>query len=154
MTRSEQAKNYFYEGYACSQALVMAFKDLVNVDEETLKTIALPFGGGIGRLRLTCGAFSGMIIITSLIFSNNNNSIEENKTNVYAIVQELSNRFEKTFETKSCLELLKRVENVETGGKPETRNEQYYVKRPCANIVYKSAEILEQYLIEQKILLK
>lgn len=154
MTRSEKAKQLFLEGYACSQALVLAFSDIINIDQETLKKISLPFGGGIGRLRLTCGAFSSMIMIASLL-SPNYNTIEENKINTYAIVQELSQRFETVFSTKVCSELLQKVNvDVEIGGKPDQRNEQYYNKRPCGNIVFQSANILEQYLIEQNILKK
>ena len=78
MDRKEYAKQLFYEGYACSQAIVMAFSDLLDVDQEQLKKLSLPFGGGIGRLRLTCGAFSGMIMVTSLLFSNYED-VEENK---------------------------------------------------------------------------
>lgn len=154
MTRSEKAKQLFLEGYACSQALVLAFSDIINIDQETLKKISLPFGGGIGRLRLTCGAFSSMIMIASLL-SPNYNTIEENKINTYAIVQELSQRFETVFSTKVCSELLQKVNvDVEIGGKPDQRHEQYYNKRPCGNIVFQSANILEQYLIEQNILKK
>lgn len=154
MTRSEKAKQLFLEGYACSQALVLAFSDIINIDQETIKKISLPFGGGIGRLRLTCGAFSSMIMIASLL-SPNYNTIEENKINTYAIVQELSQRFETVFSTKVCSELLQKVNvDVEIGGKPDQRNEQYYNKRPCENIVFQSANILEQYLIEQNILKK
>lgn len=154
MTRSEKAKQLFLEGYACSQALVLAFSDIINIDQETLKKVSLPFGGGIGRLRLTCGAFSSMIMIASLL-SPNYNTIEENKINIYAIVQELSQRFETVFSTKVCSELLQKVNvDVEIGGKPDQRNEQYYNKRPCGNIVFESANILEQYLIEQNILKK
>ena len=39
MTRKELAEQYFYEGYACSQAVVMAFSDLLNIETEQLKKI-------------------------------------------------------------------------------------------------------------------
>ena len=32
-----KAKQLFEQGYACSQAVVLAFKDIFNIDEETLK---------------------------------------------------------------------------------------------------------------------
>ena len=56
MSRAEKAKEYFLQGYACSQAVALAFSDLLGMDEETIVKITLPFGGGLGRLRLTCGA--------------------------------------------------------------------------------------------------
>ena len=51
MTRAQQAKENFLHGLNCSQAVVMAFADLLDVPEETLKAATLPLGGGMGRLR-------------------------------------------------------------------------------------------------------
>ena len=152
MDRKEYAKQLFYEGYACSQAIVMAFSDLVDVDQEQLKKLSLPFGGGIGRLRLTCGAFSGMIMVASLLFSNYED-VEENKIKTYEIVQELARRFEAVHTTLNCAKLLELANlEVQYGGAPEFRNDEYYKKRPCGKIVYQAAEILEKYLIEKKII--
>ncbi len=118
MTRAEKAKDLFYQGYACSQAVVLAFSDIVDIDEKTLKKISLPFGGGIGRMRLTCGAFSGMLMIVSLIFSNYED-VEENKIKTYEIVQELAKRFEQANQTLSCEGLLEIAKiEVEKSGNP------------------------------------
>ncbi len=152
MERKEIARDLFLEGYACSQAIVLAFKDIVDLDEEQLKKISLPFGGGIGRLRLTCGAFSGMLIIISLLFANYED-VEENKIKTYEIVQELSRRFTLKLNTLSCEELLKQANlEIEKGGNPEARTNEYYKKRPCGKIVYTAAEILNDYLVEKEII--
>lgn len=152
MKRAEIEKNYFYQGYACSQSIVMAFSDLVEIDKEQLTKISLPFGGGMGRLRLTCGAFSGMLLIVSLLLATDE-GVEDNKTKMYAVVQELAKRFEKQMQTLNCNELLKLASlEVEIGGNPEHRTEQYYKKRPCGKIVYQACEILEQYLREKNII--
>ena len=50
MSRKEDAINYFKEGYNCSQAVVLAFKDLIKIDPNELCKIASPFGGGISRM--------------------------------------------------------------------------------------------------------
>lgn len=151
MTNKELAEKYFFEGYACSQAIVMAFKEHLKIDEETLLKISLPFGGGLGRLRLTCGAFSGMCMVISLMYAKNEVS-EENKKAVYAIVQELSKRFTKKLGTLNCKELLEKASlDVEIGGNPEPRSQEYYKKRPCGKIVYLAAEILEEYIKEKSI---
>ena len=42
MTRAQQAKENFLHGLNCSQAVVMAFADLLDVPEETLKAALLP----------------------------------------------------------------------------------------------------------------
>ena len=41
---------------------------------------------------------------------------------------------------------------AQIGGKPEERTKEYYDNRPCAVIVYNTAKILENYLIEQNII--
>ncbi len=152
MDRKEYAKQLFYEGYACSQAIVMAFSDLLDVDQEQLKKLSLPFGGGIGRLRLTCGAFSGMIMVASLLFSNYED-VEENKIKTYEIVQELAKRFEEVHTTLSCEKILELAQiDIQIGGSPEARTDEYYKKRPCAKVVYQAAKILEDYLIEKNII--
>lgn len=148
MNRKELAKQYFIEGYACSQAVALAFSDLVGVDFETLRKISLPMGGGLSRLRLTCGAFSSVAMIIGLLFSKNENT-QENKAYIYSIVQELAKRFEKQNKTLSCKQLLINAGvDITVGGNPDQRTEQYYHVRPCENIVYNAASILEDYLYE------
>lgn len=41
MSRAQKAKDLFMEGYACSQAVALAFLDLTDIDEVSLKK--LPF---------------------------------------------------------------------------------------------------------------
>ena len=149
MDRKEYAKQLFYEGYACSQAIVMAFSDLVDVDQEQLKKLSLPFGGGIGRLRLTCGAFSGMIMVASLLFSNYED-VEENKIKTYEIVQELAKRFEEVHTTLSCEKILELAQiDIQIGGSPEARTDEYYKKRPCAELCEIAAKLVAQKISEQ-----
>ena len=56
MTRKEMAMDYFTKGYNCSQSVVLAFADLLPVDEKTLMKLSSSFGGGMGRLREVCGS--------------------------------------------------------------------------------------------------
>lgn len=152
MTRALKAKENFESGYACSQSVVMAFSDLVGIDESTLKKLSLPLGGGLGRLRLTCGAINGIAIIVGLIFSSAERD-DENKTYVYSIIQELVKRFEHEKQTINCKELLEKASlDVEIAGTPESRNNEYYKKRPCGSVVYTAAYILEQFLMEKGII--
>lgn len=54
--RIARAVAYFKEGYNCSQSVVAAFADLYGFTHEQALHISASFGGGIGRMRLTCGA--------------------------------------------------------------------------------------------------
>ena len=149
MSRAERAKEYFEKGYACSQAVALAFCDVVNVNEETIGKLTLPFGGGFGRLRLVCGAVSGMTVICGLLFAENEISTE-NKKQVYEIERELCERFERANGSLICAELLDGAAiKPEIGGQAEERTKEYYKKRPCSEIVYEAARILEEYLKEK-----
>ncbi len=149
MSRAERAKELFMQGYTCSQAVALAFSDIVHIDEGELSKITLPFGGGMGRLRLTCGAVSGMACIVGLLFSDVEHS-SENKKQVYAIAQELCKRFQAENGSLLCGELLAGAHiQVYVGGEAERRTEGYYKKRPCADLVFCAADILDKYLIEQ-----
>ena len=150
MERMINAVKYFEEGYACSQAVALAFSDLVELDEDTIKKIALPFGGGFGRLREVCGAVSGMGMIVGIIFAKTD---VDNKLEVYNIVQELANRFKARRCSINCGELLKKASVDPTpGGAPDKRTPEYYIKRPCSRVVWDATEILKEYLIEQNII--
>lgn len=149
MSRAESAKAYFLQGYACSQAVALVFADVCGTDKETLAKMALPFGGGLGRLRLTCGAVSGMATVIGLVFASAENS-PENKKETYAVVQELCKRFQEENGSLICNDLLTGANlQVSVGGEAERRTAEYYKKRPCAEIVYSAADILEKYLMEK-----
>lgn len=152
MSRAEKAKEYFIQGYACSQAVALAFADVAGVEESVISKMMLPFGGGMGRLRLTCGALSGMAAIIGLVFAGAENS-PENKKKTYAIVQELCAKFKAEYGSLLCGELLSGMKvPVQIGGEAEARTDAYYKKRSCADMVAYTAQILEEYLIENGVL--
>ena len=87
MERAQQAKQNFLNGLNCAQAVMLAFSDKLNADENTLKAVGLPMGAGMGRLRLTCGAVSGAAMTLGLLYP------EKSKAEIYALVQEFVKRF-------------------------------------------------------------
>lgn len=149
MSRAEKAKEKFLQGYNCSQAVALAFSDVMGLEEDVVLKMMLPFGGGIGRLRMTCGAISGMVAVVGMLFSKADNN-PENKKETYAIVQELCAKFKAETGSLICAELLSGVKvPVEVGGVAEARTAEYYKKRPCADMVALAAQILEEYLQEK-----
>ena len=146
MSRAEQAKQYFIEGYNCSQAVALAFCDLTSLTEEQLKKLTIAFGGGFGRQRLVCGAVSGLTVLCGLLFSDGSGSAED-KMKIYAIEQELCLEFKKQMGSLICADLLTGANlSFEVGGQAETRSPEYYKKRPCSEIVYTAAKIVEDYM--------
>ena len=147
MTRKEMAMANFKKGYNCSQAVVLAFADLLPVQESLLLKMASSFGGGMGRLREVCGSVSGMFMIAGFLYGYDDPETGSVKAEHYARIQELARRFEEKNGSIVCRELLGlRVRREDPT--PEARTEEYYRKRPCAEIIGAAAEILEQYIRE------
>lgn len=146
MTHGELAAQYFARGYACSQAVLLAFSDLTGLDESTALRISSSFGGGMGRLREVCGAVSGMFMAAGLLFSGDMLNAKDKKEH-YARIQELAARFRAANGSIVCRELLNGVP-AKPGAEPEPRTAEYYKKRPCSEYCRIAADILEQYLLE------
>ncbi len=149
MTRKEKAMALFCEGYNCAQSVVLAFSDLVDVDEATLSRMSCSFGGGIGRLREVCGAVSGMSMVAGLLRGYEGPESGSVKVNHYTLVQNLAKAFEAQNGAIVCRELLG-LQQKHDDPTPEMRTEQYYQSRPCAELVGSAAEILENYLAVDK----
>ena len=66
--RGQRAMGFFLDGYNCTQAVVLAFADLIGMDEKTLLRMSSSFGGGMGRLREVCGAVSGMFLVAGFLY--------------------------------------------------------------------------------------
>ena len=58
--RVQKAVELFKSGYNCSQSVVAAFADMYGFTQEQALRMGASFGGGIGRMRETCGAACGM----------------------------------------------------------------------------------------------
>ncbi len=150
MTRREAAMENFKKGYNCSQAIVLAFADMLPVDKTLLLRLASSFGGGMGRLREVCGSVSGMFMIAGLLYGYDGPETGQIKAEHYAGIQELAKRFEEKHGTIICREMLGLSvrHDVPT---PEARTAEYYKKRPCAEIIGDAAEILDQYIREHPV---
>lgn len=138
--RVARAKELFHQGFNCSQSVVAACADLYGMDEQTALRIAASFGGGIGRMRQTCGAACGMFILAGLQNGSITPHDDEGKKENYALVQELANQFKAEHGTLICAELLGIAPKPQNPA-PEPRTEAYYQKRPCAEMVANAVRI-------------
>lgn len=139
--KGKLAKAYFLQGLNCCQAVVLAFKDEIKLDEETLKKLAIGFGGGLARQRLTCGAVSGMAMVISALKSDGND-----KGYIYSLIQKACEEFKAETGSLICAEMLSGEILKDKSAIPEARTPEYYKKRPCADLCYLAAEIAEKYI--------
>ena len=66
----EKAVALFHEGYNCGQAVTAAFAGEMGMSEEQALKLSVGFGGGMGRMREVCGAFSGMVLVLSGLYGS------------------------------------------------------------------------------------
>ena len=125
MSRVERVKDYFKQGFNCAQAVALAFAEDTGLSFEDIAKVMQPFGGGLGRLHLTCGAVSGMCAVVGLIYGK---ADPTSKKETYQIVQELCAKFKEKYGSLICADLLKMG------------------KHPCVELVTTCVEILEEYI--------
>ena len=104
--RIQKAVELFKSGYNCSQSVVAAFADMYGFTQEQAVRMSASFGGGIGRMRETCGAACGLFLIAGLETGATEATDREGKAANYAVVQELAAEFKKRNGSLICGELL------------------------------------------------
>lgn len=145
--KGQRAYELFLQGYNCAQSVVGAFADEMGLPLETAMRVASGFGGGIGRLRETCGTVSGMVLVAGMLRGYGAPETGARKTQTYAMVQELCARFRAANGTIVCRELLG-LSAPEGTPQAEARTPEYYQKRPCPRLAAEAADILAAYLAE------
>ena len=150
MDHAERARALFYEGYNCSQAVFCAFADVTGLDLETSARLASSFGGGLARLREVCGTVSAAAMVLGIARGYSTPGDAQAKKAHYELVREFAARFREAEGSIVCRELLARA-NVDPaaaapGGDPEARTPEYYKKRPCPMLAWRSARILDELL--------
>lgn len=144
-SRVEKSVELFKSGFNCSQSVFGAFADLYDIDKDVALRISSSFGGGIGRMRQTCGAACGMFLLAGLEKGTSDGSNSKAKAENYSFVQSLAEEFKKRNGSLICAELLG-LKKPEGTPVPAERNAEYYKKRPCVEMVREAAKIYAQYL--------
>ena len=147
--RIEMAVSLFKEGFNCSQSVVAAFADKYGFTREQALKMSASFGGGIGRMRETCGAACGLFLLAGLETGATEGADRDGKAANYALVQELAEEFKQRNGALRCADLLGLSKKEPVVSTPEARTNQYYAKRPCVKMVEEAARIWCEYLEKQ-----
>ena len=146
--RVAEAVALFKSGYNCSQSVVAAFADLYGFSRDQALRMSASFGGGIGRMRQTCGAACGMFQLAGLDCGSVDATDREGKSHNYAVVQQMAEAFRQENGSLICAELLG-LKKPEGTPEAEARTDRYYQKRPCVHMVETAARIFAKYLKEK-----
>ena len=131
MNKADLAVENFKTGLNCAQAVVLSFKDELNMDEQTLKKLAIGYGGAV----------LGMTMVLSYLLSDGNDKLA-----IYSIIQSACKEFKDEVGSIICRELLDGETLKDKSAKPEERTDAYYKKRPCAELCAIASRITEKYL--------
>lgn len=153
--RTAKARRLFKEeGYNCCQAVVLAYNDILGIDDDVAAAMSSGFGGGMGRMREVCGSVSGMVMLAGLIAPAGNPSVKADRTRNYALVQQMAGKFKEINGSIICKELLGLVpigssQSIPSESpEPSDRTAEYYKKRPCEELVGISARIVGEIIGE------
>lgn len=103
MTRYEAAVENKKSGLNCTESVMRAYADLIDLDDNQLKSIASGFAIGMGCFESTCGALIGANIVLGLL----------NKTGKRT--NSFSSELLKSFEEMSGATQCKVLKGIETG---------------------------------------
>ena len=66
--QTDRASRFFRKGYNCAQSVFAAHAEKLGLDLDTALKISAPLGGGVGRMREICGAFSACAMLAGWAF--------------------------------------------------------------------------------------
>ena len=166
--RVAKAQELFKQGFNCSQSVFAACADLYGITDEALALrLSASFGGGIGRMRLTCGAACGVFLLAGLESGSSTPGDAEGKKRNYELVQRLAADFKAEYGSITCADLLglnnypqstialqahHSPSGAQISATPSPRAEEYYKKRPCVEMVGNAVRIYLTRLNERKTL--
>ncbi len=146
--RVDKAEALFRQGYNCAQAVFAAYADLFGMDIETALKVSAGLGGGVGRMREVCGTVTGATLALGMQYGATDGGDAARKQLCYEKVRAYTEEFKKTNPSIICRELLG-LSAAKESAVPAARTNEYYQKRPCAQIVRDSAEALEKILASE-----
>jgi C_GCAxxG_C_C family probable redox protein len=144
-TPAEAASEKFLSGYNCSQSVLWAFAQRLNLAPESALKMACGFGAGMGRRQEVCGAVTGGIMALGLKYGRGEAQGPAATEETYAKSQELMRRFEATHATCNCRTLLNGCDLSTDTGRAQFKDQdlKHLTCAPCVRTV---AEILEELL--------
>ena len=148
MTKEQRilrARELFLQGYNCSQSVFCAYADDYGIPFEQALRLSASFGGGIARMRETCGSVCAMAMLVGMEEGQTQPNDPQQKQKNYRIVQELAARFREQHGSIKCSELLGLRKDAPIVPVPDERTTEYYKKRPCLRMIESAVAIYEDW---------
>lgn len=144
MSKAEQARRRFDEGFSCAPAVLSTYSQHLGLEEALALKIACGFGGGIGRMGRTCGAVTGAIMVIGLRHGQASLADEESRQRTHELAKEFIDRFTALNGSIECRELI--GYDLSDPDQRELAEERNVFQNKCPDYVYDAARILEDVL--------
>jgi C_GCAxxG_C_C family probable redox protein len=140
--KQEKALQIFRLGNNCAQSVLIAFQDERGSEIESAMAMAAGFGGGMGRLQLTCGALTGAFMAIGQHCKKHYETNELIKENSRRLIQSVHSKFVSIHKVSDCKSLLGVNLNEEEGRK-HMKEENLHAK-VCEQCVLNAVALLEE----------
>ena len=105
-TEADRAAELFGQGFNCAQSVLEACGERYGLEPETALRVAEAFGGGMGRMGLTCGAVTGAMMAIGLKHAKLTPDDNASRRKSIELARRLREAFEARHGTIACRELL------------------------------------------------
>lgn len=139
----ERALALFEGGCQCAQSVFVALCDETGLSEEDALALSASFGGGIGRMRETCGALCGLLMALGAVLGRFPQGDGAAKDRHYRLTQYASALFKQRNGSVYCYELLG-IPHAAQLPVSAPRNEKFYHERPCVEAVLSAVAIFDE----------
>ncbi len=140
----EKAIMTFRKGLNCAQAVLTAYSDEMNFDNNMALSVSCGFGGGMGRLQETCGAVTGSFMVLGIYNCKKFTDNKDRKEVTYSMVQKFSEKFKQINGTTDCISLLKCDLKTEEGYQFAKENNLF--ETVCEKCISDSIRIVNQLM--------
>ena len=141
----EKALALFEGGCQCAQSVFVALCDETGLTEEDALALSASFGGGIGRMRETCGALCGLLMALGATLGRYPLGDGAAKDRHYRLAQYAAACFKQRNSSVFCYELL----GIPHAAQPPVsapRTETFYHERPCIDAVLSAVAIFDELM--------
>jgi C_GCAxxG_C_C family probable redox protein len=139
--KAREAVDLFCSGYACSQAILVAYGTPLGLDRDCAMRLAAGFAGGM-RLGETCGAVTGAFMVLGLRYAPDNSDTTAGRAEVYARILDFAQRFKARQGSLICRDILGC--DISTPEGMKHAQEHNLFKTTCVKAVQDAAEILDE----------
>jgi C_GCAxxG_C_C family probable redox protein len=143
-SNADKAEAMFLEGYNCAQSVLGCCGERFGLDRQTALRMGEAFGGGMGRMGLTCGAVTGALMAIGLKHAKLTPDDHRSREKSIQLVRRFRQAFEARHGSISCRELLGC--DISTPDGYQQAVEKKLFREVCPKLVRDAAEIVEQLL--------